>query len=32
MFTALDHQIPPGPPDLAKVIQVLGEHGVKVHI
>jgi len=32
MFTALDREIRPGPPDLAKVIQVLGEHGVKVHV
>src|SRR5262250_1074667 len=32
MFTALDHEIPPGPPDLAKVIRVLDEHGVKVHM
>ncbi len=32
MFTALDREIPPGPPDVAKVIQVLGENGVKVHI
>ncbi|MCL4316327.1 MAG: cupin domain-containing protein [Gammaproteobacteria bacterium] len=32
MFTALDREIPPGPPDVAKVIQVLAEHGVKVHI
>jgi quercetin dioxygenase-like cupin family protein len=32
MFTALDREIPPGPPDVAKVIQVLGEHGVTVHI
>jgi quercetin dioxygenase-like cupin family protein len=31
-FTALDREIPPGPPDVAKVIQVLGENGVKVHI
>lgn len=32
MFTALDREIPPGPPDIAKVVQVLGEHGVKVHM
>ena len=31
MFTALDREIPPGPLDVAKVIQVLGENGVKVH-
>lgn len=30
MFTALDREIPPGPPDVTKVIQVPGEHGVKV--
>jgi len=32
MFTALNREIPPGPPDVAKVIQVLGEHGAKVHM
>ena len=32
MFTAVDREIPPGPPDIAKVIHMLGEHGVKVHI
>ena len=32
MFTALDREIPPGPPEVAKVIQVLSDHGVKVHI
>ncbi len=32
MFTAVDRQIPAGPPDVPKVIQVLGEHGVKVHV
>ena len=32
MFTAVDHEIPPGPPDVAKVIQVLGQNGVTVHI
>lgn len=31
-FTALDREIPPGPLDVPKVIQVLGEYGVKVHI
>lgn len=30
MFTAVDREIPPGPPDIPKVIQVLGEHGVNV--
>ena len=32
MFTALDREIPPGPPDVEKVIQVLVAHGVKVHV
>ena len=32
MFTALDREIPPGPLDVEKVIQVLVEHGVKVHV
>ena len=32
MFTALNREIPPGPPDVWKVIQVLGEHGVTGHI
>src|SRR5262245_17773583 len=32
MFTALNREISPGPPDVAKVIQVVGEHGVKVQI
>jgi hypothetical protein len=31
MFTALNREIPPGPPHVARVIQMLGEHGVKVH-
>jgi hypothetical protein len=31
MFAALNREIPPGLPDVAKVIQVLGEHGVSVH-
>ncbi len=31
-FTAVDREVPPGPPDIPKVIQVLGESGVKVHI
>lgn len=30
MFTALDREIPPGPPDVAKAIQVLGKNGVRV--
>jgi quercetin dioxygenase-like cupin family protein len=32
MFTALDREIPSGPPDVPKVGQVAGEHGVKFHI
>jgi quercetin dioxygenase-like cupin family protein len=32
MFAALNREIPPGPPDVAKVTHVLGEHGVKVHL
>lgn len=32
MFSALDREIPPGPPDVAKVVQVAGEYGVKFHI
>ncbi len=32
IFTALDREIPTGPPDVAKVIQVLGQNGVNVHI
>lgn len=31
MFTVLDREIAPGQPDVPKVIQVLDEHGVKVH-
>lgn len=32
MFTALDHEIPPGPPDVAKVVQVAAEYGVHFHL
>ncbi|WP_083499439.1 cupin domain-containing protein [Thioalkalivibrio nitratireducens] len=32
MFTALDREIPPGPPDVQKVVQVAGDHGVTFHI
>jgi quercetin dioxygenase-like cupin family protein len=32
MFTALSREIPPGPPDISKVIQVLNEYGVTVHL
>lgn len=30
MFTAVDREIPPGPPDVARVVEVLGKHGVNV--
>jgi len=30
MFTALDREFPPGPPDVPALIRVLGDHGVKV--
>lgn len=32
MFTALDREIPPGPPDVPKVVQVAGEYGLAFHI
>jgi len=32
MFTALSQQIPPGPPDIPKVVEVLANHGVTTHI
>jgi len=32
MFCALSREMPPGPPDLAKAVQVLGENGVRVHL
>lgn len=32
MFTAVDRQIPPGPLDLKKAIDVLAENGVTVHV
>lgn len=32
MFTALDREIPPGPPDVPKVIQVGGEYGLRLHL
>jgi hypothetical protein len=28
MFTAVDREIPPGPPDIAKVVEVLKKNGV----
>jgi quercetin dioxygenase-like cupin family protein len=30
MFTAVDREVPPGPPDVAKVLEVLGRNGVTV--
>ena len=32
MFTALSQQIPAGPPDVPKVVDVLANHGVTTHI
>ena len=32
MFSELARELPPGPPDVAKAIQVLGKHGCKVHL
>ena len=32
MFTALDREVPPGSPDVPRVIQVAGEYGVEFHI
>lgn len=32
MFTQLDRDIPPGPPDLPKVVGILRDHGVAVAI
>lgn len=32
MFSALDREIPPGPPNVPKVVQVAGEYGVKFHL
>jgi quercetin dioxygenase-like cupin family protein len=31
MFTALDREIPPGPLDVTRVVQVAGEYGAKFH-
>jgi quercetin dioxygenase-like cupin family protein len=30
MFTAVSHEIPPGPPDILKVVEVLEQNGVTV--
>ena len=32
MFTAVDNEIPPGPPDVEKVVDVLSKNGVTVHL
>jgi hypothetical protein len=32
MFTAADRQIPPGPLDIKKAVEVLAENGVTVHL
>jgi len=32
MFAAVDEEVPPGPPDVDKIIEVLGKNGVKVHL
>lgn len=32
MFTAMDRQIPPGPLDIKKAVDVLAENGVTVHL
>ena len=32
MFTAVDHEIPPGPPEVPKLLAVLKDNGVTVHI
>ena len=30
MFTAIDQEIPPGPPDIPKVVKILKKNGVTV--
>ena len=32
MFSDIDREIPPGPPDIPKVVQVLDVHGVSLHL
>lgn len=32
MFTALDREVPPGAPDVPKVVEVAGEFGVRFHL
>lgn len=32
MFAALDHELPPGPPDIPKAIEVAGRYGLVFHL
>lgn len=32
LFRQLDRELPPGPPDVAKVVELLGAEGVSVHL
>lgn len=32
MFSSLDTEIPPGPPDIPLVVDVLGRYGVTIHV
>ena len=32
MFTAVDEEVPPGPPDVERIVEVLGRNGVTVHL
>lgn len=32
MFTALDRDLPPGPPDVAKISEIAGAHGLRFHL
>ncbi|MBB1201741.1 cupin domain-containing protein [Enterobacteriaceae bacterium 89] len=32
IFTALDREIPPGPPDVEQIVRVAGEYGVTFHL
>jgi quercetin dioxygenase-like cupin family protein len=32
LFTALDREIPPGPPDIPKILEVADEHGVRFFV
>lgn len=32
MFTALDREIPPGPPDIPKLVEVARQHGTTFHL